>query len=669
MTSPDPAFVALQSALTGRFSIERELGRGGMGIVYLARDVQLQRQVAIKLLTPSLAADSTMRRRFLREAHLAAGCFHPHIVPIHGVQEQGDLAWFVMAYVRGESLAERVRRTGPLSADNVQQLAQDIGWALSYAHERGMVHRDVKPENILIDASSERFLLADFGIALNNDDVEHRANERGDGWAGANALGAQERAQRPPKLIGAGTDPCGANEATAPPQKLLGAGTPRYMAPEQARGDAIDGRADLYALGASLFFAASARPPFDAGSSATLLYQHAALPAPAVRTCAPALPTNLADAIDQCLAKTPDQRFVNAAAFVDAVRPLEAHRGIPASLLPARENMDGAKTALGWAAAIGATSVLLMLGESNHTLSRDIIFAIGVSLAGFMTAVSGLRALEALQAAGKALRSGVATKDAERALTGEISASPVAAGDRRDGWLRIALGASLALAQGHLSRIQGLPEIVEGLSQVILIFAPAYMVGRGAVGATRGTEFRRWLNEKLERGVARSLTRLARRIYAPNASIEFVAVADAPTELFLERAVHAAIAKLSPLQQSELHEVAAAANALAHDAERLRARDTALQDALRLARQETTNEGRNRLLSELGAERSAVQNRLATTIAALETMRLDLLRLETSSGSRPGLTTHLGVVKDLAYRVDAAAELRAYLAHSTPTPV
>ncbi|MEO7997113.1 MAG: serine/threonine-protein kinase [Gemmatimonadaceae bacterium] len=650
--SPDPAFVALQTALSGRFSIEHELGRGGMGIVYLARDVQLQRQVAIKLLTPSLSANSTMRQRFLREAHLAAQCFHPHIVPIHGVEESGDLAWFVMAYVRGESLAERVRRTGPLSSENVRRLAQDIGWALSYAHERGMVHRDVKPENILIDASSERFLLADFGIAQRHDTPNFTSHV------------ASATAEHVNKLVDAALD-----QDDAKKRMVIGAGTPRYMAPEQARGDAIDGRADLYALGASLFFAASGRPPFDASSSSALLYQHAAALPPNVRTFAPALPTNLADAIDQCLAKIPDQRFVNAAAFVDAVKPLETQQALPLALLPAHENMDGAKSALGWSAVIGATSVLLMLGEADHSLPRDIIFALGAALSGFMAFVSSLRVVEAVQTTGKALQSGHTIRDAERALTGNVSAVPVSSSDRKQGWTRIGMGSALALAQGHLSRLHGIPEVVEALNQVFLIFAPAYLVGRGTVGVTRGTRFRRWLNEKIEKPIAHGAALLARRIYTPGAATETHAVPDAATEMFLERAVNAAIANLSPQQQKEMKEVAAAATALAHDAERLRVRDLALQDALRFARQEVTDEARTQRLDELGAERLAVQNRLATIIAALETMRLDLLRLETSNGARTGLTTHLGVVRDLAYRVDAAAELRAYLAHSTPTPV
>jgi serine/threonine-protein kinase len=163
--APDPAFVALQTALAGRFSLETEIGRGGMGIVYLARDVFLERPVAIKLLAPTIAARGDVRRRFLREARIAAQCFHPNIVPIHGVEESGDLAWFVMAYVPGETLADRLRRVGPLPADAIRRIGREVGWALSYAHERGVVHRDVKPENIFLRNHGDRetACLADFG--------------------------------------------------------------------------------------------------------------------------------------------------------------------------------------------------------------------------------------------------------------------------------------------------------------------------------------------------------------------------------------------------------------------------------------------------------------------------------------------------------------------------
>ena len=219
----------------------------GAFLVYLARDVILERPIAIKLLAPAIAARSDVQRRFLREARIAAQCFHPNIVPIHGVEETGDLAWIVMAYVPGETLADRLRRAGPLPADAIRRIGREVGWALSYAHERGVVHRDVKPENILLEQGTDRALIADFGIAFH--DSEMSSGEV--------------------------------------------AGTARYMAPEQARGEAVDGRADLYALGVTLHLAATGHYPFEGGSALAIIAQQAVARAPAVRLRAPQLPSAL----------------------------------------------------------------------------------------------------------------------------------------------------------------------------------------------------------------------------------------------------------------------------------------------------------------------------------------------------------------------------------------
>src|SRR5215468_4997365 len=162
MTSPisasaiSPELVALQRAVAGRYSIVRELGRGGMGVVFLARDAALERPVAIKLLPPMLALDAEHRARFVREARMAAALSHPHIVPIHSVEEHDDLAFFVMGYVDGETLAARVARRGPLSVSETIRIAQEVAWALAHAHGHGLVHRDVKPDNILIERESGR---------------------------------------------------------------------------------------------------------------------------------------------------------------------------------------------------------------------------------------------------------------------------------------------------------------------------------------------------------------------------------------------------------------------------------------------------------------------------------------------------------------------------------
>src|SRR5881397_3895163 len=218
-TAVDPLFLAFQEAVAGHYALERELGRGGMAVVYLARDVRLDRSVAIKLLPPELAAQDKLRDRFMREARTAARLSHPHIVPIHAVDEVGGFVFYVMAYVDGETLAERVMSRGPLPPAEATRVLREVAWALAYAHAQGVVHRDVKPANILLERGTGRAMVTDFGIA------------RLAAASGETAVG-----------------------------ELLG--TPEYMSPEQAGGDVVDGRSDLYALGAVGFFALTGRPPF-----------------------------------------------------------------------------------------------------------------------------------------------------------------------------------------------------------------------------------------------------------------------------------------------------------------------------------------------------------------------------------------------------------------------
>ncbi|HKC47371.1 MAG TPA: serine/threonine-protein kinase [Gemmatimonadales bacterium] len=260
-----PEILALQDALAGRYSIERELGRGGMGVVLLARDVALDRPVAIKLLPSALAARPEARDQFLREARTAAGLSHPNIVPIHLVEARGDLVYFVMGYVDGETLRERVERSGPLTPRLAMKVMQEVAWALGYAHQRGVIHRDVKPDNIMLERASDRAIVTDFGIALGSGDAAH---------SGGAVIG-----------------------------------TARYMSPEQACGEPVDGRSDLYSLGATAFFALTGRAPFDAATLPAILARQVAEPAPNVQTARPEVPAKLAAVIDRCLRKAPADRF------------------------------------------------------------------------------------------------------------------------------------------------------------------------------------------------------------------------------------------------------------------------------------------------------------------------------------------------------------------------
>ena len=269
MTAPISAeFLALQELLAGRYSIERELGRGGMGIVLLARDVALDRPVAIKLLPPHLAARPDERDRFLQEARIAAGLAHPNIVPIHLVEAHGDLVFFVMGFVDGETLRDRVERAGPLPPRLATKLLQEVAWALGAAHQRGVIHRDVKP--VMIERATERAIVTDFGIAL---------GKRG----------------------GAGESTDGSVTGTA-----------RYMSPEQACGEPVDARSDLYSLGATFFYALTGRAPFEAANLPAILTKHVYETAPLVQALRPEVPAKLSAVVERLLRKAPPERFQTA---------------------------------------------------------------------------------------------------------------------------------------------------------------------------------------------------------------------------------------------------------------------------------------------------------------------------------------------------------------------
>jgi serine/threonine protein kinase len=312
---PDPLATAaddelrahVERALTASYELDCEIGRGGMGVVYRAKDRGLKRLVAIKLLPPELAFRSDIKSRFLREAETAAQLSHPNIVPIYSVHEQNGLVFFVMAYISGDNLAKRLHERGVLTTDETRKIMREVGDALAYAHERGVVHRDIKPDNILLDAVTGRPMVTDFGIA---------------------------RAM----------DSSGDSRLTATGMAI---GTPAYMSPEQAAGDReIDGRSDLYSLGVLGYQMLTGEPPFTAGSTPAMLVKHISeMPIP-VQQRRSDVPTDLARTVMMLLEKEPKNRFPTASALVAALDAREAppQRAPDAPPLPRSTPQGGAYT-------------------------------------------------------------------------------------------------------------------------------------------------------------------------------------------------------------------------------------------------------------------------------------------------------------------------------------
>jgi serine/threonine-protein kinase len=477
---------ALNRAFGDRYAIQRVLGHGGMGTVLLARVVKLDRPVALKVLQPEFGAQSGLRDRFLRETRTAASFSHPNIVPVYAVDEADGLLAYAMGFVEGETLAERVARTGPLGVRDLVKVMQDVAYALAYAHGRGVVHRDIKPDNIMLERATGRALVMDFGISRS---IAHAAT------------------------------------STATNLTRVGevVGTPQYMSPEQASGDVVDGRSDLYSLGLTAYFAATGRPAVSGENTQQILARQLAAAIPPVEQVRRDLPASLAEAIDRCVEKDPAARFQTAEALVDALDASQlAEREIP---LPVRLFV-GELSSLSFAmlGAIVLVWVVVDQQRSAHMSDLDtalpVVGLLAVMIARVMTTVAEARRLaEAGFSSDEALdgmRRVMAEHDARRQ---ELRADPRTRRRRRTTLIR---GAGMVVAAIVMIRVALASRVRIGPTSyqtpplaITLVFTGFALLGAGFVLLLR-SPFRMSPPERLFRWiwigpVGRAFVRLSMR--------------------------------------------------------------------------------------------------------------------------------------------------------------
>ena len=486
----DPLRASLDSAVAGRYTILRELGRGGMGTVYLATDHTLDRDVAIKVLPPEFAVQPTLRERFVREAKLAGSLSHPNIIHVHAVEEKGDLLAIVMQYVDGETLAERVARAGPYGAAECARLMQDVAWALGYAHGRGVVHRDVKPDNLMIERGTGRVQIMDFGIA--------------------------RREQ--------------ASSLTEVGQSI---GTPHYMSPEQAAAEQVDGRSDLYSLGCVGFFAATGRPPFDAESAHKVLMQHLTVPAPAASTVRPGIPGGLSDVIARALEKDPAARYASGEAMADAVGTLQLRAREVAPLL----RLFHQQTAQSIQALI--TLFVVFLAYVLVASGRDEALFMMILVLVFTVAFTIVS--QSLERVRFAIRQGFTVADVHAAIAGIISETDTARAQLLEDPVeraRIRFRKRLAMVSGFLGGI-AIPFVLRfqsrrvGTATLILPLGALLLIGAAAL---IGLSLAFWAMRPVRTTLAQ---RLAGRLWTSRPGIAAFARAERRYARELERSARA----------------------------------------------------------------------------------------------------------------------------------
>jgi tRNA A-37 threonylcarbamoyl transferase component Bud32 len=610
----DSLYLAFQQAVVGRYSLERELGRGGMGVVYLAREVLLDRPVAIKLLPPELAARPELRERFMREARTAARLSHPYIVPIHSVDEIGGFVFIVMAYVDGGTLAQRLAAHGPLPAHDVTRIMREVAWALAYAHAQGVVHRDVKPANILLERGTGRAMVADFGIA-------RLAENTGDTAVGV----------------------------------VLG--TPEFMSPEQATAEELDGRSDLYALGIVSYLALTGTLPFTAPTAQAVIAQHLTQAPPPIASVARGIPRSLAQAIDKCLQKQPSARFANGEALADALAPgIEKRPEVP---IPIRVFLDRRRMGM---LMIPTTVSLPMITGLAASLANHghrpasvvvVVGAISISLGfPFGMIVYRLR---------KLLRVGYGLDDIVAALRTSF--------DRHREEFLYEYGGD-PTARERVFKVIGVTGLVVGAGAAVMAIVTPHSLLRftapiaifGIYIGTFTTAFSlRW--RRLRRGTGSMWSKLwSGRIGQQLARIASLKLgdravpADRPTELAIAMSAEAMFATFPKELRESLGDVPGVLHGLEAHARAVRARieelDTSLAEAQQGPSRAVATERQDALVTDLLKARERAQSRLEELVTALENLRLDLLRLRAGGGSIEGITLDLATAKEFGQEAD-----------------
>jgi hypothetical protein len=607
-TSSDPVFLSFQQTLAGRYSIDRELGRGGMGIVYLAREVHLDRLVAIKLLPPDKATEPALRERFLREVRLAAKLSHPNIIPIHAVEDTGGFVFYVMAFIDGETLAHRVRTRGPLPGSEGARMLREVAWALAYAHGKGFVHRDVKPDNILIEAATGRVLVADFGIAAAIGDMS------ADGVSG----------------------------------------TPEFMSPEQVLGKQIDARSDVYGLGATAFYVFSGRFPFEGRSATEVLAKQATEPAPQLGSLGLAVPRRLASLIDRCLAKDPNNRPASAEALAEQLGvAIEQRKELPAALrgfVKRSARLNGGGTLI---SGLLLLPVSIATSAYYGTAAGYSVFLLGAIAAPFAYLVGAARQLLVLGFTHQDLGPAFAA-EMEQARD-ELNVARNPGSSRVAKWLRVVAKVSAATSAFFGLFVANFrAEMRWELAIFILSGVTAVLSAAGALVAAQqyeDTDTAFWSKVWMGR-IGRSVFAVARKLLGKRTRQS--AMTHRATELSLGLAAEHLYESLPKESQQALGGLPALLVRLQRDAQSLRKRYDALQDALGDAPDSTSVE-----YTDIREMRDSVHVKLGDAVGALETIRLNLLRLHAGSTSVESLTTQLEIAAEVSEEVERLIEAHA----------